>query len=93
MRHATRTVSGIAANLLFAVAAVLVLRIVVMFFHPLAVADLGKAVVRLTGPLVLPLPLQPIRGFQGYTLDAAATVTVVVVLLAEWLLGLIHADN
>lgn len=86
-----RTLVAFAMNVLFVVAIVLTGRIVVEFFGALAMTAAGQAIVELTEWFVLPLGITAARTPYGGVFDADAAVTVVVVLLAEWVLSIVRA--
>lgn len=86
-----RTYLTIAMNVLFFLAVALTTRVAVEFFGTLAMASLGTAIVAATEYLVLPLGLTAPRTPYGGVFDTDAAVTVVVLLLVEWLLSLVRA--
>jgi hypothetical protein len=88
MSRPVRSLLTVLMDLLVIVAAVLVLRSIVVFFGVLASQAWGKAVASLTTYLVLPLRLQPISTPYGGTFGLAAAVTVLVLLAVEWALGI-----
>jgi len=86
-----RTYLTVAMNALFILAALLTARVAVEFFGALAGTTLGAAIVAATDYFVLPLGLVAPRTPYGGVFDTDAAVTVVVLLVAEWLLSLVRA--
>lgn len=84
------TVLTIVMNLLIIVAVVVVARLVVLFFGELATSDIGKAVATLSAPLVLPLGLDPVKTPYGGIFELNALVSVFVMMVAEWVLGMVR---
>ena len=80
------TVLGILVNLLIAVAVLLTLRLAVEFFGQLAAHEWGKAIVAFTRPLVIPLGFDSIKTPYGGVFDVTAALTILVVLVVEWIL-------
>lgn len=82
-----RTVITVVMDLLIVVAVVVTIGLVVEFFGALASTDWGAVVIKLTGPLSVPLGVDPITTPYGGTFDVGATATIVLLLAAEWLLS------
>ncbi len=74
-------------DLLVVVAIVLTARLCVVFFGQLAAQGWGKSIVALTGPLVIPFGVAAIKTPYGGSFEVATALTVVVVLVVEWMLS------
>lgn len=83
-----RTLLTVVMNLLVFVAIALTVRLVVMFFGQIASMDWAKAVVAVTNLVVIPFGIEPIKTPYGGVFDANAALTILVVLVAEWVLSL-----
>ena len=83
-----RTLLTVVMNVLVFVAIALTVRLVVMFFGQIASMDWAKAVVSVTNLLVIPFGIEPIKTPYGGVFDANAALTILVVLVAEWVLSL-----
>ena len=88
--RATKLAVTFLANVLLVLALVLLLRVVVEFFGALAAHSAGRALVALTDPLHLPLGLTAPRTPYGGVLDSDAAVTILAILLVEWLLSVVR---
>ena len=86
-----RTVFTIIMDVLVVVAVALTLRIVVLFFGTLAHQGWGEAIVALTDPVTIPLGIEAIKTPYGGVFDVNAALSVVAVLVAEWLLSLFRS--
>lgn len=86
-----RTILTIVMDVLVAVAIALTLRIIVLFFGQLAVQPWARAIVNFTSILVLPLGMHPIKTPYGGIFDVNAAITIVIVLVAEWVLSVIRS--
>ncbi len=88
-----RTLLTVVMNLLVFVAIALTVRLVVMFFGQIASLDWAKAVVSVTNLLVIPFGVESIKTPYGGVFDANAALTILVVLVAEWVLSLARGRN
>lgn len=86
-----RTVLTITMDVLIALAIVETLRLVVLFFGRFASAGWGKAVIALTNPLTIPFGFDPIKTPYGGVFALDAVLTIVVFLLAEWILSVVRS--
>ena len=86
-----RTTLTVIMDVLIAVAIALTLRLVVEFFGGIAAQGWAQAVVALTNPITLPFGLQDINTPYGGIFDVDAAMTVVMVLLAEWILSVVRS--
>lgn len=82
-----RTILTVIMDVLIVVAVALTLRLAIEFFGALSAQGWGQAVIALTDPFTLPLGLESIKTPYGGVFDVDAAVTVVLILLAEWLLS------
>lgn len=88
---AVRTLLTILMDVLVVLAIAVTLRLIVAFFGTLASQGWGEAVLALTKPIVLPLGIRTINTPYGGVFDADAGVTVLLMLVAEWVLSLIRS--
>lgn len=91
-----RTVFTVLMDLLIVVAIALTVRMVVMFFGQLAAQGWGQALVALTDPVTLPFGAWLGFGARittpyGGVFDAEAGLTVVALLVVEWVLSIIRS--
>lgn len=77
-------------NVLVALAFLLTARVVVEFFGALAMTTAGEVIVTATDRLVLPIGITAARTPYGGMFDADAALTVVLVLLVEWVLSIVR---
>ncbi len=89
-RSAGRTIITVVMDVMWVWAAIVVAHLVITFFGALAGADWGKAVLGLTRLVVLPFPLKSVITPYGGHFDVAATVTIVLLLGGEWVLGMVR---
>ncbi|MDP2183198.1 MAG: hypothetical protein Q8K99_11605 [Actinomycetota bacterium] len=82
-----RPVITVLMNLLVIVAVIDTARIVVSFFGALAATAWGAALIKVTAYTVFPLGAAAIKTPYGGGFDVDAAVTVVALLMAEWLLS------
>jgi len=85
-----RSLVTIAMNLVFVLAILEAARVVVAFFGTLASTAWGEVLISLTDYITLPLGIQAYKTPYGGVFDADAALTVVVFLLAEWVLSLVR---
>ena len=86
-----RLLVTIIMDLLVVVAIALTARLCVVFFGQLMAQDWAKTIVALTNPLVIPFGVDAIKTPYGGFFQVNTALTIVVVLLAEWLLSAIRA--
>jgi hypothetical protein len=86
-RKRTRAVLTFLMNALFAVALVLVARILVRYFGVLASLWVSEVFVAFSDVFVIPVGLPDVHTLWGGVFDLDAAFTVGVVLVAEWGLG------
>lgn len=77
--------------MLFALAALLTARIVVEFFGRLAMSSWGGIIVIVTDYVVLPLGTIAPRTPYGGVFDTDAAISVVVLIVLEWALGIVRS--
>ena len=77
-------------DVLFAVAVVLVVHLVVTFFGALSSQEWGKGVLGLTRLAVIPFGIEAVKTPYGGAFDINAAATVLALLAAEWVLGLVR---
>lgn len=86
-----RTILTIVMDVLVAVAIAEAVRLVVQFFGQLSSQSWGEAIIALTNPITLSLGIEAIKTPYGGVFDVNAAFTVVIVLIAEWLLSVIRS--
>ncbi len=86
-----RTILTIAMDILVAIAIALTVRLVVEFFGQLASQAWGEAIIALTGPLTLPLGIDSIKTPYGGVFDVNAAISIVLYLVAEWVLSVVRS--
>lgn len=92
-RSPVRTVLTVVMDLLVLIAIAETVRLVVMFFGTLSATTVGQVVVALTDPVTIPLGLEPIKTPYGGVFDVDAGLTIVLLLLAEWVLSLVRSRS
>jgi hypothetical protein len=85
--RSVRTLITIVMDLFIVVAIVLTARLCVMFFGQLAAQGWGKSIVALTAPLVIPFGVAAIKTPYGGSFQVETALTIVVVLVVEWVLS------
>lgn len=85
------TLITIGMNVLVIIAVLLTVRLVVRYFGVLSGSAPGELLVAASRVFVLPLALTDVRSLYGGVFDLSASVTVMIVLLAEWLLSALRA--
>ena len=88
---ATRTVITIIMDILVALAILLTVRLVVVFFGQLAAQSWGKGIAELAGYVTLPLGIEALKTPYGGVFDVDAGLTIVILLAAEWLLSVVRS--
>jgi uncharacterized protein YggT (Ycf19 family) len=78
-------------DVLIALAIALTVRMVVEFFGALSAQGWGQAIIALTDPLTLPLGMEAIKTPYGGFFDVNAAITVVLLLLLEWVLSVVRS--
>jgi hypothetical protein len=86
-----RTVLTILMDVLVAVAIAETLRLVVMFFGQLSEQGWGEAIIAFTDRLTIPFGIEAIKTPYGGVFDVAAALTIVVLLLVEWVLSVVRS--
>ncbi len=86
-----RTALTIAMDVLIVLAIVETVRLVVLFFGRFAATGWGKTVIALTNPLTIPFGFEPIKTPYGGVFAVNAVLTIVVLLLAEWVLSVVRS--
>ncbi len=82
-----RTVLSVIVNVLIVWAVLLCVRLVALFTAQFASSGWGTAVVRVTNYLVIPFGLLAIKTPYGGVFSISAAITIVVILVAEWVLS------
>ena len=90
-KNPARTLLTIIMDILVVIAVALTIRLVVLFFGQLSAQGWAEAVVALTDPFVIPFGIEPIKTPYGGVFDAEAGITVVVLLVLEWVLSVIRS--
>jgi len=88
---ALRTTLTIVMDILVVIAIALTAGLVVQFFGSLAATSLGKAIVAITAPFTIPFGVQDIKTPYGGVFDVATALTIVLLLLIDWVLSVIRA--
>lgn len=83
-----RTIITVIMDVLVVVAVVLCAGLVVEFFGAVSGTDWGQAILRVTEAIDIPLGVADIGNNYGGVFDVEAAGTVVVLLVAEWLLSI-----
>jgi uncharacterized protein YggT (Ycf19 family) len=78
-------------DILVAIAIALTVRLVIEFFGQLAAQSWGEAIIALTNPLVLPLGIESIKTPYGGVFDVNAAISIVLYLVAEWVLSVVRS--
>jgi len=86
-----RTILTVVMDLLVVVAIAETLRIVVMFFGQLASQGWGKVVIALTDPITIDFGAKAITTPYGGKFDVDAAITVVIVLVIEFVLSVVRS--
>ena len=86
-----RTLITIVMDLLVVVAIILTVRLCVVFFGQLAAQGWGQTVIALSSPLILPFGVAAIKTPYGGVFEVTTALTIVVVLLVEWVLSGVRA--
>ena len=86
-----RTFITIVMDILVVVAIALTARLCVVFFGQLAAQGWGRTIIALTNPLLIPFGVAAIKTPYGGSFEVNTALTIVVVLLAEWVLSGIRA--
>lgn len=82
-----RTLITIVMDLFVVVAIALTARLCIVFFGQLAAQGWGKTVIALTSPLTIPFGVAAIKTPYGGQFEVNVALTVVVVLVVEWVLS------
>jgi len=85
-----RTVVTVLTDVLFVWAAAVALSMVLRFFGALAANPTAAAFMRFADRLVFPLDARVVPTPYGGSFEVAAAYTVVILLLAEWLLSVVR---
>jgi uncharacterized protein YggT (Ycf19 family) len=82
-----RTLITIVMDLFIVVAVAMTIRLCIVFFGQLAAQGWGKAIVALTHPLLIPFGVADIKTPYGGVFEVSTALTIVAVLLLEWMLS------
>ena len=85
--RAIRTTLAIGVNVLIVIAVLLAARLVALFTAQFALSGLGSAIIKATGFLVVPFGMPVIRTPYGGVFSVNTALTIVVILLADWVLS------
>lgn len=86
--NSSRTLLTVVMNVLILVAILLTVRLVVMFFGQIASLEWAKTYVSVTNLLVIPFGIEAIKTPYGGVFDANAALTILLLLVVEWVLSL-----
>ncbi len=86
-----RTLITVIMDLLVVVAILLTVRLCVVFFGQLAAQGWGQTVIVLSNPLILPFGVAAIKTPYSGTFEVTTALTIVAVLLVEWVLSGVRA--
>lgn len=89
---AARTAITLLMDVLVAVAVMGLAHLVVAFFGSVSSSVWGKGLLGITGLFVLPLGIAPMPTPYAGIFDVNAAATVVALLGAEWVLGLVRRN-
>ena len=89
-RSGAHTLLTIVMDVLVAVAVMALAHLVVGFFGSAANSGWGAGVLRVTGLFVIPLGIAPIHTPYAGVFEVDAAATILVLLAAEWVLGLVR---
>ena len=78
-------------NVFWVIALLLTARVLVEYFGGLAATAGGQGLLRVTDVFVLPVGIPAPRTPYGGVYDVEAAVTIVVVLLLEWMLSIVRS--
>jgi hypothetical protein len=87
-----RTVVTLVMDVLVAVAVMALAHLVFGFFGTAAASSWGKGILGVTGMFVLPFGIEPVRTPYAGLFEVDAAATIVILLAAEWLLGLVRRN-
>lgn len=90
MGKGARTAVTIIMDALILIALLLAARLIIVFFGQLASQDWGKAIVQLAGYVTIPLGLDSYHNQYGGSFDVNAGISMLIVLLAEWMLSAVR---
>lgn len=85
-----RTLITVVMDILVVVAIALTIHLVLTFFGTLSQQEWAGAYLNASKYLVLPLGIDPIKTPYAGAFDVNATVTILVLLLAEWILSVVR---
>jgi len=88
---ATRTVITIIMDVLVALAILLTIRLVVLFFGQLASQEWGKGIAVLSGYVTFPLGIESLKTPYGGVFDVNSALSIAILLGVEWLLSLLRS--
>jgi uncharacterized protein YggT (Ycf19 family) len=88
-----RTVLTVVMDILVVVAIAETVRLIVLFFGALASQGWGEAIVALTDPITIPFGVEAIKTPYGGVFDVDTALTVVVLLLIEWVLSVVRSRS
>lgn len=86
-----RTFITVLMDVLVVAAIAETVRLVVMFFGQLSSQGWGQAVIAITDLITLPLGFEAIKTPYGGVFDVNAALTIVALLLAEWVLSVLRS--
>lgn len=86
-----RTLLTIVMDVLVVVAIADTLRLVVRFFGQLASQGWAEVVIAFTNPATFPLGIDAIKTPYGGVFDVNAAATVILLLIAEWVLSVVRS--
>jgi len=93
VRSTIRLALLLVMNLLFVFCLLLVVRLFLLLFHPLSTLPVYKPLTALTAPLVLPAGMSNIPSqFNGF-FEVNAAVTILLILVLEYLLGTVRRNT
>jgi len=86
-----RTFITVVMDILVVLAIVLTATLVVVFFGQLAVQPWARSLVALTRPLIIPFGIAPIKTPYGGIFSVNIALTIVVLLVVEWVLSAVRS--
>jgi len=86
-RNPARTLLLVVMDILIVLAVLMTAALVVSFFGTLAAQNWGQAIIKVADAISIPTGIAPIKTPYGGVFSIDYTLTIAVLLLAEWLLG------
>lgn len=85
-----RSLITVVMNVLVVVAVLLTVRVVARYFGALGASEWGSIVTRLGGVFTLPFGVQDLHSSYSGVFDVSAVLTILTLLVAEWILSIVR---